>query len=275
MPRKTKVCLAMIVRNEEANLDEALSLAKGWADEIVIVDDHSTDRTVEIARKYTDKIFSRKMDLEGRQRNFAVSKSSYDWVMFQDGDERLTQELKDEIDHDLDNHNGVSYGYWVPRKNYFGKVWLRHGGFYPSPHIKLYHREYLAWKEEPGELVHPGLNHLKPFKVTNFKNHLIHYNFRNVEDLIQKTNRQTTFEALKWHLQGRKVTLSHGLWKPLDRFMKRYVMKKGYKDGFYGFVAAYLSGFYQFAAYSKFREIQKNKEYLHLLNPELTKTDKS
>lgn len=252
----------MIVKNEEKNLSEALSLVNGWADEIIIVDDHSADRTIEIARRYTSKIYQRKMDLEGKQRNFGVDKAVNSWVMFQDADERLTPELKDEIDQFLTDHDGVSFGVWIPRKNYIGNYWLRYGGWYPSPHIKIYHRDYIRWKEDAAELVHPGLVNVKEYKVKNLKNHLIHYNFINIEDFIQKTNRQTTLEALKWRLQERKVSMAHGMWKPVDRFVKRYILKKGYKDGYYGFVAAVLSALYQFLTYSKFREIRERGAYL-------------
>ncbi len=255
----------MIVRNEESNLEEALNLVKDWADEIVIVDDNSTDKTREIARKFTDKLFIRKMELEGKQRNFAVSCSSNDWVMFQDGDERLTPELMQEIDEVLDNHNGKAFSYWVPRKNYIGSFWLRHGGWYPAAHIKLYHRKYLKWKEIPQDVVHPGIEYLQPIWGATLKNHLIHYNFKNIEDFIAKVNKQTTLEAIKWHLQGKKVGAAHGFFKSFDRFFKRYVLKKGYKDGLYGFVAAFLSGFYQFAAYVKLKEIQESNAYLDQL----------
>lgn len=265
MPRKTKLSLAMIVKNEERNLGEALSIVKDWADEIVIIDDNSTDRTVEIAKKFTDKIFTRKMDLEGKQRNFAVSKISYDWVMFQDGDERLTPELMREIDETLDNHDGQKFSYWVPRKNYIGEYWLRYGGWYPAPHIKLYHKEYLRWKEVPEDLVHPGIEYLKNFYGKNLTNHMIHYNFKNIEDFMSKVNNQTTLDALKWHLQGKKVSTARAWYKSFDRFFKRFVAKKGYKDGSYGFVAAFLSGFYQIATYWKFQEIKKYGMYLNRL----------
>jgi glycosyltransferase involved in cell wall biosynthesis len=262
MKRRTKLSLAMIVRNEEKNLEEALTLVKDWADEIVIVDDGSTDRTIEVAKRFTDKIFSRRMELEGKQRNFAVEKASNDWVIFQDGDERLTPEVMAEIDGLLDNHDGEKFSYWIPRKNYLGDHWLRYGGWYPAAHIKLYHRKYLRWKEDPSDVVHPGIEYLQDKYGAALKNHMIHYNFRNIEDFIGKVNNQTTLEAIKWHLQNRKVSMSHGYWKAFDRFFKRFVLKKGYKDGHYGFVAAALSGFYQWAAYCKFRELKDKGMYL-------------
>lgn len=257
MGDKVNVSVVMIVKNEESNIREVLEGVKDWADEIVIVDDESTDNTCQVAQEYTDKIFKRKMDLEGKQRNWAVSKAKNDWVMFIDADERMTPELQNEIGEVLSKNDGKTIAYWIPRKNYLGDYWLKYGGWYPAPHIKLYNKNYLKWKEVPADVVHPGIEIAEGFRGATLKNHLIHYNFKNIEDFIAKVNRQSTLEAIKWHIQGKKLGLIHGLWKGFERFWKRYIYKKGFKDGYYGFVAAVLSGFYQFAAYSKLKEIKK------------------
>jgi glycosyltransferase involved in cell wall biosynthesis len=203
------------------------------------------------------------MEIEGKQRNFGASKAKNDWVMMIDGDERMTDELKAEIEDTLANNDGKVVGYWIPRKNYMADHWLQYGGWYPGTHIKMYNKNYLTWKEDPSEVVHPGITMTKGYKGAKLTQNLIHYNFKNIEDYMTKVNRQTTLEALKWHLQGKKVTLTHALWKSFDRFCRRYIRKKGYRDGFYGLVASVLSGFYQFAAYSKYWEIKKKGMYIN------------
>ncbi|MCQ9205439.1 MAG: glycosyltransferase family 2 protein [Omnitrophica bacterium] len=259
---KPPVSIVMIVKNEAQRIKECLDSVSGWADEVIIVDDESTDNTCQVAREYTDKIFTRKMKLEGKQRNYGASKAKNEWVMTIDSDERMTPELKKEIDEVLSKENKEVVAYWIPTKNYLGNYWLRHGGWYPAPHIKLYNKNYLVWKETPDEVVHPGIKITQGFRGGTLKNHLIHYSFKNIEDFVKKLNRQTTLEAIKWHLNGKKISLGHGLWKSFDRFMRGYVRKKGYKDGYYGLVVAVLSGLYQFFAYSKLREIKEKGTYL-------------
>lgn len=259
MSERPKLSLVVIAKNEERNLRECLESGRGWADETVLVDDESTDRTREIARDYTDKIFRRRMDLEGRHRNWAAAQASNDWILFLDADERLTPELKREIDEVLPRADEKAF--WIPAKNYFGTKWLRYGGW-SAGHLRLYHRQFAKWKEIPEDIVHPGIELAGGCRGTELKQSLIHYNFRNVEDFIRKVNRQSTLEAVKWHLQGKHPSLFIGLWNVFDRFWKRYVYKMGFRDGYYGFIAAFLSGFYQLAAYSKFREIKERGIYL-------------
>ena len=258
-----KLSVILISKNEHANIKDCLDSVYQWADEIVVIDDESTDDTRDMARQYTDRIFIRKMDLEGKQRNYGASMAKNDWVMMIDADERMTPELKTEIESVLANReNPKLIAFWIPRKNYIADHWLQHGGWYPAPHIKLYHRDHLKWREIPQDVVHPGVDIEKGFQKANLTKHLIHYNFKNIEDFMGKVNRQTTLEAIKWHIEGKKVSMPHAFWKTFDRFARRYLRKKGYRDGYYGFVAAVLSGFYQFAAYSKLREIQRNGMYL-------------
>lgn len=272
MRRREKLSLVVIAKNEANNIRDCLGSAQGWADEMVLVDDESNDRTREIAGEYTEKIFVRKMDLEGRHRNWAVSQTSNDWVLFMDADERMTPELKEEIDETLSQSDGKTVAFWIPAKNYFGTKWLRYGGW-ADPHIRLYHKRFVRWKELVADVVHPGIEIDEGYRGAELKQALIHYNFKHLEDFIRKLNRQSTLEAIKWHLQGKNVKLLHGLWKAFDRFWKRYIYKMGFRDGFYGFVAAFLSGFYQFAAYCKWKEIQERGIYLDQVSPPLKTSD--
>lgn len=260
---RPQISVVIIGKNAQGLIRDCLESVKGWADEIVYLDDNSSDNTAQIVREYTDCVYSRKMELEGKQRNFAASMAQNNWIMVLDCDERATAELKQEIDALFARRKDNEIAFWVPRKNYLGKEWLRWGGWYPAPHIKLYNRKYLRWKEAAYDVVHPGLEFAAGYtQGPNLKNHLIHYNYRNIEDFIAKVNRLTTLDAIKWYLDGRRMGLGRALWRTFDRFVRRYIRKKGWKDGYYGFMASFLSAFYELAAYSKYREIIKYGFYL-------------
>ncbi len=262
---RPKISVVIIGKNEERNVTECLGSVHDWADEIVFVDDFSTDGTVELVKKFPKAaVFQRHMEQEGRHRNYGARQATYDWIMILDCDERATPDLLAEIDGLFETKDERDVAFWVPRKNYIGDYWLRHGGWYPAPHMKLYNRKYFRWKESDYDVVHPGMEFTEPgYKQgENLKNHLIHYNYKNIEDFIKKTNRLTTLDGIKWYLDGRNMGMGRAFRRTVDRFLRRYIRKQGYKDGYYGFIASVLSGFYELAAYSKLREIRQRGYYL-------------
>jgi len=251
----------IMAKNEEARIEDCIKSAQDWAAEIIIIDDESSDRTREIAARYTGKIFQRKMELEGKQRNFGAAQAGFDWVMMLDCDERLTPELRQEISSLLKNKTDNIAAYWIPKINYLGTHRLQYGGW-SNPHIKLYDRRYVHWSEGKYDLVHPGIIIAPGYKGGNLKCPYIHYNFSNLEDFVKKDNRYSTLEAMKWHLSGRKMGLGRALWRTQDRFFRRFISRKGYKDGFYGFVAAFISGCHELLTYAKYREIKEYNTYM-------------
>jgi len=253
--------VVIIAKNEQGRIKDCLDTVYGWADEIVLVDDESTDETRSIALKYTDTILSRHMELEGKQRNFGASKAKHDWILLLDCDERLTDELKEEIALTIKHGDPKVAGYWAPQINYLGDVQLNHGGW-SSPHIRLYNRQHVTFSEAEYDVIHPGIKTASGFKTGHLKGKTIHYSFRNVDDFIAKINRYSRMEATKWYLDKRKMSTGKAMWRSWDRFFRRFVAKKGYKDGYYGFVAAVISGFHEFAAYSKYREMKEKGYYL-------------
>jgi glycosyltransferase involved in cell wall biosynthesis len=252
--------VVVIAKNEQGRIKDCLESVHGWADEIVLVDDESTDDTRSLALKFTDKIFTRRMELEGKQRNFGASKAKNNWILILDCDERLTDELKDEIAVTLKAADPKVVAYWAPQINYLGDVELNHGGW-SNPHIRLYNKNHVKWSEAEYDVIHPGLKIAEGYRGGNLKAKNIHYSFRNVENFIAKINRYSTMEATKWYLDGRKMPMGKAMWRSWDRFFRRFILKKGYKDGYYGFVAAVLSGFHEFAAYSKYREMKEKGYY--------------
>lgn len=246
--------VAILTKNEEKNIQRCLDSVAGWANEIIIVDDESTDNTIDIASRYTDRIIIRKMDVEGRHRNFAYAQAKNLWVLSLDADEVVSEELKAEIKGELAKQNPFN-GFTIPRRNFIGDYWVRYGGWYPSPQLKLFRKDKFRY-EEVG--VHPRAFMDDP--CGHLKSDIIHYSYKNIEDFLNKLNNQTTREAQKWFLQGKPMTLGRFVWRTYDRFMRTYFGRKGYKDGFIGFVVAYFAGLYQFLSYLKYREIARSKK---------------
>ena len=258
---KLPLSVVILAKNEETRIEDCIKSLHGWAGEVIVLDDESQDRTVEIASKYTEKIFKRKMDLEGRQRNFGISKASFDWVMMVDCDERLTRELKQEIEEVLKKTEDNIVAYAVPKINYLGTHQLKYGGW-SNPNIKLGHKKYVRCSEAEYDVIHAGIIIEKGYRTGSLKSPYLHYGFLNIEDFIKKINRYSTLEAIKWHLSGRKMGLGRALWRTQERFCRRFIGKRGYRDGFYGFVAAFISGFYELVTYAKYREIKEHNTYL-------------
>ncbi|MDD2679602.1 MAG: glycosyltransferase family 2 protein [Candidatus Omnitrophica bacterium] len=239
----------VITKNEESCLAECLDSVK-WAGEIIIVDDESTDRTVEIARQYTAKVFSRKMDVEGKHRNWAYAKASNLWVLSLDADEKATPELKREIEEAVKSQDFVAYD--IPLRNYIGSYWVKYGGWYPASKVRLFRKDKFKYEEAK---VHPRV--FIDGQCGHLKNDIIHKGYPDLEHFLNSVNRQSTLEAEKWLNTGRRMNLIWITWRSVDRFFRRYLRKKAYKDGLYGFVIAYFDSLYQILSYLKYKEMKK------------------
>ncbi|GEM_PF-115472 len=246
---RVPVSVVVCVKNERANIVDCLRSVHGWADEIVVVDDDSTDGTSELAQPYADKILVHKMENEGAHRNWAYAQAKNEWVLSMDGDERATEELKQEIDAILPR--AEVNGYTVPRRNYIGGYWVRYGGQYPAGQLRLFRKDAFKF-EEVG--VHPRIFLDGP--SAHLTKDLVHYSYRDFEHYLAKLNGQTTLEAEKWIQTNRRMSLGKALWRTFDRFPRAYIAKKGYKDGFIGFMVAFLGSFYQLMSYAKYWEVQ-------------------
>ena len=240
-----------IAHNEADNIALCLGSTRGWADEHIIVDDFSTDRTVEIARANGATVFQRKMDVEGVHRNWAYKKAKNEWVLSLDADETVTDELKEEIKNAV-QANSEFNAYSIPLRTYIGDFWVKHGGWYPAGKLRLFKKSKFKY-EEVG--VHPCI--ILDGKCGHLRKDIIHKGYTDFSDLFYGLDRQTTLEAEKWFNEKRKIGLAKALWKTGDRFFRTYVRKKGHRDGIVGFVIAVHSGLYQILSYFKYWELKK------------------
>ena len=247
---KTPVSVVVITKNEEKNIDDCLGSVWGWADEIVVVDDVSSDKTVELASKYSDKIFHRRMDNEGKHRNWAYAQAKNDWVLSLDADEMATPELKDEISAAIQAPNFHAYS--IPLKNYIGTYWVRHSGWYPAGKLRLFIKDRFKYEEVE---VHPKV--FLEGNTGHLTKDIVHKGYPDFEHFLASLNRQTTLEARKWIATGRKMSLGRAVWRTLDRFPRSFIGKKGYKDGFIGFMVAFFASLYQIMSYAKYWEMRK------------------
>ncbi len=249
--KKSPVSVVIIAKNEEKRLEDCLKSA-AWAAEIVVLDDMSTDRTVEIARRYTDKIFQRAMDIEGRHRNHAYSLATQPWVLSLDADERVTPELAQEIDAMAAKADDPNVVYAIPIKTFIGDEWIEGAGYYPASKARLFRNGKFKYEEAR---VHPAVKY--EGSCGQMKGDILHYSARDLEHWISKFNRETTLEADKWVKDGRKVSLAKTLRKTVDRFLKNYFLKKGIKTGFTGYLMSVFHGLYQLLTYAKYREMKR------------------
>lgn len=252
MEEKVAVSVVILTKNEESCIAECLESVK-WADEVIVVDDESTDKTLEIVKKYTNNVFSRKMDIEGKHRNWAYQKAKSAWVLSLDADEQVTRELKEEIAQAIKPSEYIVYA--IPLRNYIGTYWVRYGGWYPASKTRLFLKDKFKYEETE---VHPRA--VYDGKCGHLKADIVHKGYPDLEHFLNSINRQSTLEAIKWVKTNRKMSFGHALWRAVDRFFRRYFGKKGHKDGMYGFIIAFFDTLYQILSYAKYRELLNRKK---------------
>ncbi|MBU1863273.1 MAG: glycosyltransferase family 2 protein [Candidatus Omnitrophica bacterium] len=248
----SKVSVVIIAKNEEKQISDCLKSVQ-WADEIVILDDYSTDKTVEIAREYTNAIQQRKMDVEGTHRNYAYSLTKNEWVLSLDCDERVTPELATEIDRVLESNTDYN-AYAIPIKTFIGKRWVRYAGYYPARKTRLFKKSCFRY-EDAG--VHPRI--FLDGKCGDLEGDILHYAYEDFADVVNRLTKQTTLEARKWIQDGRKVSFLKILRKFVDRFIKFYFLRKGYKDGLIGFMFSFFHSLYQLLSYAQYWEMKHGR----------------
>jgi glycosyltransferase involved in cell wall biosynthesis len=245
-----RLSVTVIVWNEEERLRACLD-SVGFADEIVVVDAESTDKTVSLAREFTDKVWVRPWPGFAVQKNFALDQASGEWILSLDADERVTPELAGRI-RAIVKDDGPAAGYLVPRRNLFWGAWVRHGGLYPDYQLRLFRRGAGRFVEDA---VHESVRVTGP--VHALAEPLLHQSYRDLEDFVRRSNRYSTLAAADWLRRGRGVGVPGLIMKPLGRFLSMYIVKRGFLDGWRGLVLAVLYAEYVFLRMAKAWEARR------------------
>lgn len=241
------ISIIVITKNEERNIGRCLKSVLPLSAEIIVVDSLSDDRTVEIARTFTDKVYSNPWPGYSGQKEFALTKTSHDWILWLDADEELSLSLVSEI-MALDFKKD---GYLIPRLVYYLGRWIRHCGWYPDHTLRLFRKEKGLFNDA---LVH------EVFSISGetgkLKNPILHYPYRSIAHHLEKMNTYTDLAARQMRSKGKKTALTSVLLHTFFRFIKMYVLKRGFLDGGQGLVVSILGSYYVFLKYIKLYEIQ-------------------
>lgn len=253
------VSVVIVAKDEERDIGDALESVKDFED-IVVVDSFSEDRTVEICRKYTNRIYQQEWQGYARQKQLAVNYAEKPWVLILDADERVTPELKEEIKHLFAHPTHIAnygyFGFYVPRKNFFLGRWIKYGGWWPDYTIRLFRKDsgYVEEREVHEKIIVKG-------SVGYLKNPLEHHTYRSITEYIKKMEAYSTLAAKEFVSKNPEPSETSLIFKmslnPIFTFLKMLFLKQGFRDGIHGFILAVLYSFYTFLKYLKAWEMRQ------------------
>ncbi len=241
----SRISVFIITRNEEDSIRRCLESVK-WADEIVVVDSFSKDKTLDICREYTDNVSQREFSDFSSMKNCALSKASNKWVLGVDADEEVTPELRGEIENVLKRGAGNVSGFYVKRRSMIFGRWFEHCGTQNDYQMRFFVKNDAYYLQPVHEIVKiEG-------KTSQLSSELLHYTYKDIDSYIKRLDRYTAIEAdsLKSKI-SRKRALLFLFAKPLFRFLDLYLLKQGFRDKTEGLFFSVFSGFYELIKYSK------------------------
>lgn len=243
-----KISTIVISYNAETTIERCLGSAAQISDQIVVVDSFSTDKTVDLARKYTNDVYTHEWCGYAQQKKIALERTSNQWVLWIDSDEELSEALIKEIraiDFSFD-------GYCIPRQIYYLNKWIKHCGWYPDYVLRLFKKDRGTFNNE---IIHESVSLCG--STAYLKSPLYHYSYRNIAHHLEKMNQFTSLAAQKMYSQNKSVTIVSLLSHTLGHFFKTFFLKKGFMDGMEGVIVCILSAYYVFLKYAKLWELQK------------------
>lgn len=258
------ISVVVITKNEEQNIVRCLQSVQ-WADEVIVVDAESTDRTQELARPLRAKVIVKPWAGFAVQKEFAVAQATHDWVFSIDADEEVTPELKEEMLRVTASTDALN-GYEVPRKSFFLGRWIANGGWYPGYQLRLFRKSTARMNHRP---VHEGF--LIDGSTGRLTADLNHYTYHSIHQYIAKMNDYSSLDVRNKISGGRRVEWHNFLLNPLSVFLRMYVSLGGWRDGMHGFLLAFYSALHALAIFAKcweYQQAERNGATLPPVSPE-------
>jgi glycosyltransferase involved in cell wall biosynthesis len=243
----TRLTATIIAQDEERDLPDCIASVRGFCDEILVVDGGSRDRTREVAAAGGARLLERPFDDFARQHEFARTEARGEWILSIDADERASPELR-----------AVSIGdaaaYALPFKNHFRGIWLRHGGFWPDRHVRLFRRDACSY--DPLRSVHEKLIVRGP--TARLDAPILHYTYDSLDDCLRKMDRYAEQAARMLHAQGARAGAWEVALRPLWRFLRGYFLRAGFLDGAAGAAMAWARSYEAFHRYARLWELSRD-----------------
>lgn len=254
MTARPKVSVCVTTFNEEQNIRRCLDSVR-WCDEIVVVDSFSADRTVEICKEYTERVYQHEWLGYIGQKNLIRRMATHEWILFIDADEEVSPDLREEILNELATNGGSVAGYQFPRMvNYLGR-WIRHGEWYPDVKLRLFLKDRgCSGGTEPHDQV------FVTGEVKTLRGKLHHYTYTDIHDHLETMNRFSSITAQEKFRLNSRFSWIDFLARPPFRFFKAYVIRRGFLDGRRGFLIALVSAFGVCMKYAKLWELENGKK---------------
>lgn len=249
-----KLSVVIITLNEEKNIARCIQSVAPVADEILVVDSYSTDNTKTICQELGVTFLEHPFDNFVDQKNYADQSAQYKHILSIDADEVLSETLLEAIKKAKENFSADAYEF-NRLNNYCGK-WIKHSGWYPDRKLRLYDRTKGRWS---GLKIHEKIEMQEGSSIAFLKGDLLHYSYTSIQDHISQANRFSTLGAESAINKGRKANLIKVVLFPFWRFIRNYLLKLGFLDGYYGFVVCMIISHENFLKYVKMLELQKNK----------------
>lgn len=251
---KVELSVVIITFNEERNIERCLISVKDIADEIIVLDSFSTDKTEEICNKYKVRFFQHKFDGHIQQKNRAITYSNNNYILSVDADEEVSSELNKSIIAIKENCNADGY-FFNRLNNYCGK-WIKHTSWYPDKKLRLWDKTKGEWGgENPHDKFIMQANTIQKY----LKGDLKHYSYNSITEHVEQANKFSGIAANTIFEKGNKSNFVKVLFKPYWKFFREYFFKLGFLDGFYGLVISVIMSYEVFLKYTKLYLKYKNK----------------
>ena len=257
-----KISAVIITFNEEKNIERCIESLLPVSDEIIVLDSFSTDKTKEIALRYGVKFYEKKFEGYNEQKNFAIRKTEFDYVLSLDADECLTLDLQNSI---LKVKQNAEFdAYYLNRLNFFCQKKIEHTGWYPDKKIRFWNKNIGRWD---GNVLHEKVVMQENSKISQLEGDLLHYTFTSINQHIAQINKFSEIKAQVAFEAGKKTSILKMIFLPAVKFLTIYILKLGFLDGFYGFVISINSAHSNFLKHAKLFEIcRKNRRNINLNN---------